>query len=45
VDHPDDSSAPRHQPGSIQEETSSVGQRIKGATKNAVGELTVKTDE
>ena len=40
VDHPDDSSAPRHKPGSIREETSSVGQRIKGATKNAVGEVT-----
>jgi len=33
-DRPDDSNAPRHQPGSV------AGQRIKGATENAVGELT-----
>ena len=38
-DRPDDSSAPRHQPGSVREEVSSVGQRVKGAVKNAAGEL------
>jgi uncharacterized protein YjbJ (UPF0337 family) len=37
-DNPDDSNAPRHKPGSIREEVSATGQRIKGATKNAVGE-------
>ena len=42
MDHnrPDDSNAPRHTPGSIAEETSATGQRIKGAVKDAVGELT-----
>lgn len=39
VDNPDDSNERRHEAGSIAEETSAVGQRIKGATKNAVGEL------
>jgi len=39
-DRPDDSHAPRHKPGSIAEETSATGQRIKGATEDAVGELT-----
>jgi uncharacterized protein YjbJ (UPF0337 family) len=39
-DRPDDSNAPRHKPGSIAEETSATGQRIKGATENAAGELT-----
>ena len=39
-DRPDDSNAPRHKPGSIREETSATGQRIKGATKDALGELT-----
>jgi uncharacterized protein YjbJ (UPF0337 family) len=38
-DRPDDSNAPRHKPGSIREEASATGQRIKGATKNALGEL------
>ena len=38
-DRPDDSNAPRHKPGSVAEETSATGQRIKGATKDAVGEL------
>jgi uncharacterized protein YjbJ (UPF0337 family) len=38
-DRPDDSSAPRHDPGSVREETSATGQRIKGAVKNAAGEL------
>jgi uncharacterized protein YjbJ (UPF0337 family) len=38
-DRPDDSDAPRHKPGSVREEVSATGQRIKGATKNAFGEL------
>lgn len=38
-DRPDDSNAPRHNPGSVREEVSSVGQRVKGAMKNAAGEL------
>ena len=38
-DRPDDSNAPRHTPGSVREETSATGQRIKGAFKNAAGEL------
>jgi uncharacterized protein YjbJ (UPF0337 family) len=40
VDHPDDSSAPRHDSGSLAEETSAAGQRIKGAVKDTGGELT-----
>jgi uncharacterized protein YjbJ (UPF0337 family) len=38
-DRPDDSNAPRHNPGSVAEEVSSTGQRVKGAIKNAAGEL------
>ena len=38
-DRPDDSSAPRHDKNSVAEETSATGQRIKGAVKNATGEL------
>jgi len=38
-DRPDDSSEPRHKPGSVREEASATGQRIKGATKDAVGDL------
>lgn len=38
-DRPDDSNAPRHTPGSVAEETSATGQRVKGAIKNAAGEL------
>ena len=38
-DRPDDSNAPRHDRDSIAEETSATGQRIKGAVKNAAGEL------
>ncbi len=37
-DRPDDSNAPRHE-NSVAEETSATGQRIKGAVKNAAGEL------
>jgi uncharacterized protein YjbJ (UPF0337 family) len=40
VDRPDDSKAPRHDEGSVAEETSATGQRVKGATKEAVGEMT-----
>ena len=39
-DRPDDSNANRHKPGSVAEETSATGQRIKGAIKDAAGELT-----
>ena len=39
-DRPDDSNAPRHDKDSVAEETSATGQRIKGAVKNAVGEVT-----
>lgn len=40
VDRPDDSNAPRHDEGSVAEEASATGQRIKGATKDAVGAVT-----
>ena len=36
-DRPDDSNAPRHKPGSVAEETSATGQRVKGAVENAAG--------
>ena len=39
-DRPDDSNAPRHKPGSVREETSATGQRVKGAIKDAVGDIT-----
>jgi uncharacterized protein YjbJ (UPF0337 family) len=39
-DRPDDSSAQRHDSNSVAEETSATGQRIKGAVKDAVGDLT-----
>jgi uncharacterized protein YjbJ (UPF0337 family) len=38
-DRPDDSNARRHD-NSVAEETSATGQRIKGAIKDAAGELT-----
>jgi uncharacterized protein YjbJ (UPF0337 family) len=38
-DRPDDSKQNRHAPGSVREEASATGQRIKGAVKNAAGEL------
>jgi uncharacterized protein YjbJ (UPF0337 family) len=38
-DRPDDSNAPRHDSGSVAEETSATGQRFKGAVKNAAGDL------
>jgi uncharacterized protein YjbJ (UPF0337 family) len=38
-DRPDDSNASRHEPDSVTEETSATGQRFKGATKEAVGDL------
>ena len=42
IDHnrPDDSNAPRHDKNSVAEETSATGQRVKGAIKDAVGEMT-----
>jgi len=39
-DRPDDSNEPRHTPGSIAEETSATGQRIKGEAKKVAGEVT-----
>lgn len=39
-DRPDDSNAPRHKPGSVREETSATGQRVKGAVKDAAGAIT-----
>ena len=39
-DRPDDSNAPRHKPGSVREETSATGQRIKGAAKDVLGDMT-----
>jgi uncharacterized protein YjbJ (UPF0337 family) len=38
-DNPDDSNARRHD-SPLMEETSATGQRIKGGTKEAVGDLT-----
>jgi uncharacterized protein YjbJ (UPF0337 family) len=38
-DRLDDSNAPRHEPDSVTEEASATGQRFKGATKEAVGDL------
>ena len=38
-DRPDDSNAQRHDSNSVAEETSATGQRVKGAIKNAAGEL------
>jgi len=42
-DNPDDSAAPRHDEG-LGEETSAFGQRIKGRTKDVVGDLTDNQD-
>ena len=39
-DRPDDSNEPRHDKDSVREEVSATGQRVKGATENAVGEMT-----
>jgi uncharacterized protein YjbJ (UPF0337 family) len=39
-DRPDDSNARRHDKDSVAEETSATGQRVKGAIKDATGELT-----
>ena len=39
-DRPDDSNAPRHDRDSVAEETSATGQRVKGAIKETVGDLT-----
>ena len=40
LDRPDDSNEPRHKPGSVREEASATGQRVKGAAKDALGDLT-----
>ena len=37
-DRPDDSKQNRHAPGSVSEEASGTGQRIKGAVKREVGD-------
>lgn len=37
-DRPDDSKQNRHAPGSVSEETSATGQRVKGAVKREVGD-------
>ena len=37
-DRPDDSHKNRHAPGSVSEEVSGVGQRVKGAVKREVGD-------
>ena len=39
-DRPDDSNAPRHKPGSVREEASAFGQRVKGEAENIAGEVT-----
>ena len=39
-DRPDDSNEPRHQPGSVREEVSATGQRVKGAVENTAGAAT-----
>jgi uncharacterized protein YjbJ (UPF0337 family) len=38
-DRPDDSTEPRHDDDSVQEEASALGQRVKGGVKNAVGDV------
>jgi uncharacterized protein YjbJ (UPF0337 family) len=38
-DRPDDSNANRHKPNSVREEASATGQRVKGAVKEAVGDV------
>ena len=40
LDRPDDSNAPRHDEGSVAEETSATGQRVKGAAKETLGDVT-----
>jgi uncharacterized protein YjbJ (UPF0337 family) len=37
-DRPDDSKRNRHEPGSVSEEVSGMGQRFKGAVKREVGD-------
>ena len=43
-DRPDDSNEARHKPGSVREEVSAVGQRVKGAAKDIAGDLTDDED-
>jgi uncharacterized protein YjbJ (UPF0337 family) len=39
TDRPDDSTQRRHAKDSVEEETSATGQRVKGAIKDAAGDL------
>ena len=39
TDRPDDSHRQKHDTNSVAEETSATGQRVKGAVKEAVGDL------
>jgi len=39
IDRPDDSTSRRHAKNSVTEETSATGQRVKGAIKEATGDL------
>jgi uncharacterized protein YjbJ (UPF0337 family) len=39
IDRPDDSNTPRHKPGSIREEASALGQRVKGGAKDIAGDI------
>jgi len=39
-DRPDDSNAPRHKTDSVREEKSATGERVKGAIKDAAGDIT-----
>ena len=39
IDRPDDSKAQRHASNLVAEETSATGQRVKGAIKEAVGDM------
>jgi uncharacterized protein YjbJ (UPF0337 family) len=38
-DRPDDSATNRHKPDSLREETSALGQRVKGAAKEGAGDV------
>jgi uncharacterized protein YjbJ (UPF0337 family) len=39
IDRPDDSTQNRHAKNSVEEETSATGQRVKGAIKEATGDV------
>ena len=38
-DRPDDSTKPRHESDSVQEEASALGQRVKGTIKETAGDI------